>query len=284
MSGDIFHIISLCLFYIIIGIKGNAAGVSLKAQELSLIVFVTRYLDVFTDFYSTYNTFMKLMCISITGLTVYTIRYQEPARSTYSPRQDTFNHWQIALFAAIFAMLAYFIGSGVVDIKGDTGEEFEVHFERYELASLMWTFSICLEPFAMLPQLYMFWNNRMINLDVRLAMFFRGCYRMCYIIFWFKRGQVTMEHHFLVYAAGVIQLLLYTDFIIYHIGLGLSALKHTLLGSSEATQSTGTAGRASAATQGSQRRPGKGLATTTRAARSVRDGDRATLRKMRYDV
>ena len=218
LSGDIFHIVSLCLFYIIIGIKGNAAGVSLKAQELSLIVFVTRYLDVFTDFYSTYNTFMKLMCISITGLTVYTIRFQEPARSTYSPRQDTFNHWQIALFSAIFAMLAYFIGSGVVDIKGDTGEEFEVHFERYELASLMWTFSICLEPFAMLPQLYMFWNNRMMNVDVRLAMFFRGCYRMCYIIFWYKRGQVTMEHHFLVYAAGVIQLLLYTDFMIYHIG------------------------------------------------------------------
>ena len=44
------------------GRKGNdsAIGISLKTQELFLIVFVTRYLDLFYKFYSIYNSVMKV--------------------------------------------------------------------------------------------------------------------------------------------------------------------------------------------------------------------------------
>ncbi|CAL9055683.1 unnamed protein product [Musa banksii] len=35
--------------------------ISLKTQELYALVFATRYLDIFTDFVSVYNTTMKLI-------------------------------------------------------------------------------------------------------------------------------------------------------------------------------------------------------------------------------
>jgi hypothetical protein len=112
--------------------------------------------------------------------------------------------------------LIHVLGSGTVDI---TGDEFEVHFERYDWFETLWTFSICLEPFARLPQLHMFWNNRMIQPDVRMAIFLKGSYRLFYIFNWIYRSikEVHYRHHVLVYAAGGLQVLLYSDFFLYHI-------------------------------------------------------------------
>jgi ER lumen protein retaining receptor len=215
--GDVCHTFSVVVFYAIARCRGNAAGVSLKAQELYLLVFVMRYIDLLTTFHSGYNTSMKLMFIFMTGLTVYTLKYIEPAKSTYSAAQDSYKHWSIVIFTGVFAMLIHLIGSGVVDIKGGSGEEFEVHFEKYEMFSFLWTFSICLEPFAMLPQLYIFWKNRHLNPEIRLAMFLKGSYRLFYIANWVQRGQnyENYQHHVLIYLAGGLQVLMYADFFLY---------------------------------------------------------------------
>jgi len=61
----------------------NAAGISLRSHELFLMVFVTRYLDLFTTFYSLYNSFMKILYIVVTASIVYMIRYQPPICTTY---------------------------------------------------------------------------------------------------------------------------------------------------------------------------------------------------------
>jgi hypothetical protein len=71
----------------------NASGISIKTQELYLLVFVTRYLDLFTTFYSVrysflleckwkltilitqvYNSLMKVLYISATAYIVYMVR------------------------------------------------------------------------------------------------------------------------------------------------------------------------------------------------------------------
>jgi ER lumen protein retaining receptor len=159
---------------------------------------------------------MKLAFMGSTMTIIYTLRYVEPAKSTYSASQDTFPQWKCTSIAFVIAVLIHVLGSGTVDI---TGDEFEVHIERYDWFEAVWTFSICLEPFAMVPQLHMFWNNRMIQSDVRMAIFAKGIYRLFYIFNWIYRSvqESNYRHHVLVYAAGGLQVLFYSDFFLYHI-------------------------------------------------------------------
>ena len=68
LAGDISHLASF--FFLIHRLlqKRTAQGLSLKTQELYLLVFITRYLDLFTSFHSIYNTLMK--CVYIAGAKV----------------------------------------------------------------------------------------------------------------------------------------------------------------------------------------------------------------------
>jgi hypothetical protein len=61
-------------------IKVNIAslGLSCKTQELYLIVFCVRYLDLFMYFISLYNTFMKLFFISSTAFIIYLMKFKKP--------------------------------------------------------------------------------------------------------------------------------------------------------------------------------------------------------------
>lgn len=51
-------------------------GLSFKTQALYVTVFLTRYLDLFYDFVSVYNTFMKLFFISSSCYVLYLMKSQ----------------------------------------------------------------------------------------------------------------------------------------------------------------------------------------------------------------
>ncbi len=53
-------------------------GLSCKTQELYLLVFCVRYLDLFMYYISLYNTFMKLFFITSTAFIIYLMRYKKP--------------------------------------------------------------------------------------------------------------------------------------------------------------------------------------------------------------
>ena len=221
MLGDGMHALSVLMFLVIVGVKGNGSGISLKSQVLYLLVFMSRYLDLFTTFYSWYNTLMKVFFLGCTVTMISILVNVEPARSTYSMAQDSCNHWNLVIGSAVFAMIIHLVGSGVVDIKGGSGQEFEVHLEHYSWLSYLWTFSVCLEPLAMVPQLYIFFKNRLLNRDIRLAIFFMGVYRIFYLCFWVFRARVVSQapdqrHHLLLYFSGGMQVLVYFDFFVYH--------------------------------------------------------------------
>lgn len=61
-------------------------GLSCKTQELYLIVFCVRYLDLFMYYISMYNTLMKLFYISSTAFIIYLMRYKKP--------YCTVSHWR----------------------------------------------------------------------------------------------------------------------------------------------------------------------------------------------
>lgn len=183
------------------------AGISLKSQELYLIVYVARYLDLFTTFYSIYNLAMKLVYILTTAIIVCILRKSELWQTSYSPTHDSFQHWKYILFPC-FAVA--FVTYCALD-------PFEFNF-----MGMFWTFSIFLEAVAMVPQLVMFRSDRMLEGNqhgesrdlILLPIFLFGIYRGLYIINWIYRAHTEKgyRHHFVVYICGVIQVLLYSSF------------------------------------------------------------------------
>lgn len=74
----------------------------MKTQELYAIVFLARYLDLFSDFISLYNTVMKLVFIGSSLAIVWCMRYHRVVRRSYDRELDTFRYW--ILVGACFAL------------------------------------------------------------------------------------------------------------------------------------------------------------------------------------
>jgi len=88
-------IYSNCYFF-------SVSGVSRKTQELYAIVFIFRYLDLFTDFISVYNTFMKVVFIASSLAIVWCMRFHPVVRRSYDRELDTFRYF--FLVGASFAL------------------------------------------------------------------------------------------------------------------------------------------------------------------------------------
>ncbi len=78
-------------------------GVSGKSVLLYAIVFICRYLDLFTHFVSLYNSVMKIIYLVSTYFTLYLI-YRK-FRATYDRNHDTFRIEFLILPSAILALL-----------------------------------------------------------------------------------------------------------------------------------------------------------------------------------
>jgi ER lumen protein retaining receptor len=189
-------------------------GISKKAQQLYFLVFLTRYLDLFTTFYSLYNCVHKIYYILATAVVVFGISYVEPAKSTYSASQDNVKIWKLIAPPFMLSLLVHGFGSGVVDIVQD---DMEVHFDRVDVLEFLWTVSICLEALSMIPQLVIYHRNRSLQTELRLAVGFLGVYRLLYVFNWIYRchNETGYRHHYLVYFCGIIQVLTYSDFFNY---------------------------------------------------------------------
>lgn len=193
----------------------SSTGISVRTHELYLLVFVTRYLDLFTTFYSFYNSFMKVLYIFTTSLVIYTIKVKEPIASTYDKAQDSFLHWKFGVAPCfIVALITYLFQAG-----------FSIN-----IMDLLWTFSIYLESIAILPQLIVLQRYREVENLTGNYVFFMGAYRFLYILNWIYRSynEPYYQHHFVVYFCGVLQTLLYVDFFYYYIKSKARGGKFTL--------------------------------------------------------
>jgi len=198
------HVFSIIVLLLRLRVAKNASGISVRTHELFLVVFVTRYLDLFTTFYSLYNSCMKVLYIATTAAIIYMIRFSEPICSTYDKAQDTFLHWKFAVApCAVIAFITHLVGSG---------------FSRFDLLELLWTFSIYLESIAILPQLIVLQRYREVENLTGNYIVFMGAYRAFYILNWIYRSyhEPMYQHHFVVYFCGVLQTVLYADFFYYY--------------------------------------------------------------------
>lgn len=196
LAGDMTHLISVVVLLLKIHSIKSCAGISLKTQELYALVFVTRYLDMFIDFISMYNTIMKLIFLVTSFSIVWYMRSHKIVRRSYDKDHDTFRHFFLVLPCLI---LALFIN------------------ERFTFKEIMWTFSLYLEAVAILPQLILLQRTRNIDNLTGQYVFLLGTYRAMYILNWIYRYFTEPNYvHWITWISGLVQTVLYADFFYYY--------------------------------------------------------------------
>ena len=188
--GDMSHILSFIILLHKI-VKGkSAAGISLRTQELYAIVFCSRYIDLFWNFSSMYNWFLKVIFIGCSGAIVYFMRFGPPQRATYDPEKDAFPVQYLLGPCALLGIL--------------------INQDHYSPFEMVWAFSIYLEAVAILPQLFLLQKQGEVENLTSHYVAALGAYRALYLINWIFR-YFTEEDYLqrIVWVAGVVQVRLF---------------------------------------------------------------------------
>ncbi|EGR44592.1 ER lumen protein retention receptor [Trichoderma reesei QM6a] len=190
VAGDFSHLASiLILLHKMVQLK-SCSGISFKSQGLYLLVYLTRYLDLFsTD--NLYNLVFKILFIGSQGYIIYLMT--NAYKPTNAANLDTFRVQYLLAGAAVLAIL------------------FPV---KYTPSEILWAFSIWLESVAILPQLFMLQRTGEAETITTHYLFALGSYRALYIPNWIYRYLADPKYKvdWIAIIAGIIQTVLYSDF------------------------------------------------------------------------
>ncbi|KAJ7555302.1 hypothetical protein O6H91_05G030900 [Diphasiastrum complanatum] len=224
LAGDMTHLLSIIVLLLKIHTIKSCAGISLKTQELYALVFVTRYLDIFTSYISFYNTIMKLIFLGSAFSIVWYMRFHKVVKQTYDKHQDTFRHYYLALGCLALALVI----NHKFTVREKLSLETKANNHRYKvyLASgaeletwnVLWTFSIYLEAVAILPQLVLLQRTKNVDNLTGNYVFLLGAYRGLYLLNWIVR-YFTEKHYrqWITWISGIVQTALYADFFYYYV-------------------------------------------------------------------
>ena len=119
LIGDMSHLLAIVILLLKIWKTRSCAGISGKSQLMFALVFVTRYLDLITNFVSVYNTVMKVFYLSASIGTCYLIFLK--FKATYDGNHDSF---RMEFLIAPAAGLACLVN------------------HQFNVMEVLWTFSI----------------------------------------------------------------------------------------------------------------------------------------------
>jgi len=194
LLADIAHLIAIGVLLAKIWKTRSCAGISGKSQGLFLLVFICRYLDIFTNFVAPYNSLMKLFLISSSVATIYLMFFK--FKATYDRNHDTFRVEFLVAPAAVLALL----------INHD-----------FSVLEILWTFSIYLESVAIMPQLFMLSKTGSAETITAHYLFALGSYRGLYILNWVYRSYTESFIDAIAVVAGIVQTVLYADFFYLYV-------------------------------------------------------------------
>ncbi|CAO2601689.1 ER lumen protein-retaining receptor 3, partial [Lemmus lemmus] len=203
--GDLSHLLAMFLLLVKIWRSKSCAGISGKSQILFALVFTTRYLDLFSNFISIYNTVMKVVFLLCAYVTVYMIYWK--FRKTFDIENDTFR-LEFLLVPVI-------------------GLSFLVNYSNAPM-EVLWTFSIYLESVAVLPQLFMISKTGEAESITTHYLFFLGLYRALYLANWIWRYQTENFYDQISVVSGVVQTIFYCDFFYLYVTRVLKGKKLSL--------------------------------------------------------
>lgn len=201
--GDMTHSAAIAFLLFQLRFKKNAVDFSLKTQELYFVMFITRYLDLFTTFYSYYNSLLKISFISTSIYIMYLMRCPcDQLRHRIDFRhKDTFPAFRVVLPILVLSIISH-----------------------HRLIENLWTFSIMLEAVAMMPQIFIVFNSHLdvqnpVKIYILLIWLYRGVF---YPLNWVYRSyhELYYQHHFLVYICAFIEfILLPLPWVLYKFGI-----------------------------------------------------------------
>ncbi|TDL23097.1 ER lumen protein retaining receptor [Rickenella mellea] len=190
LLGDLSHLASILILLHKIQTTRSCRGISFKTQALYVVVFLTRYLDLFLgDWVSLYNTAMKLFFIGSSCYILYLMKLR--FRPTHDPAIDTFR-------------VEYLVGPSLILAL--------IFNYKYTLVEILWAFSIYLEAVAIMPQLFMLQRTGEAETITTHYLAALGAYRGLYIPNWIYRYFSDGTVDPIAVIAGLVQTGLYLDF------------------------------------------------------------------------
>ena len=197
LIGDLLHLLSfLIIIYKIIHDR-SCKGVSAKTFEIYLLVFCTRYLDLFMYFISLYNTTMKILFIGASAFILYLMKYNKRYSISYDRvKEDIFPHVYLIPFALIMTLMIH---------------------KDWTWWGLTWSFSLWLESVAVFPQITIISKSNGTLAYIAHYLAALGSYRFFYIILWIYRYVKYQTLSWVSIISGVLQVALYADFFYLYI-------------------------------------------------------------------
>ncbi|KAL6305145.1 ER lumen protein retaining receptor [Sparassis latifolia] len=205
LFGDMSHLASIFILLQKIQTSRSCRGISFKTQVLYVVVFVSRYLDLFYEWVSVYNFFMKVFFIASSCYVLYLMKVK--FRPTNDPSIDTFRVEYLVGPCVIFALI------------------FHYHFT---IPEVLWSFSIFLESVAILPQLFMLQRTGEAETITTHYLAALGAYRALYIPNWIYRYFTEDLVDPIAVTAGLVQTGLYLDFFYVYVTKVLQGQKFEL--------------------------------------------------------
>ena len=197
LVGDSLHLLSFVIIIYKIIRDRSCKGVSAKTFEIYLLVFCTRYLDLFMYFISLYNTIMKILFIGASVYILYLMRYNKKYSIDYDRiKDDSFPHVYLIPFALIMTFIIH---------------------KDWTWWGLTWSFSLWLESVAVFPQITIISKSNGTLAYIAHYLAALGSYRFFYILLWIYRYVKYRTLSWVSIFSGVLQVLLYADFFYLYI-------------------------------------------------------------------
>jgi len=200
LMGDFSHIAAFLFLLFRLHGAHSCAGISLRTQELYLAVFLCRYVDLFTNFISMYNTVMKILFIGTTLYIVYMMRITLKESCAPEPEGDKLCMGLIPFCA----FLALVLNDHLVS---------DSYFACFQ--SFLWAFSIYLEAVAIVPQMTLLKRKKLVENITANYIVALGLYRGLYLVNWGYRffvDPISSTEFVIKVAAGLVQTGLYVQF------------------------------------------------------------------------
>lgn len=203
---DFSHLISVVILLHKMLKKRSCSGVSLKTQFLYLVVFIARYVN--SSFFRppVYNIIFKMFYIFSAALICFLM--WKPLNQTYDKRHDTFRASIIIVFAIVPSY-------------------FSMPYKTW--AYFFFAYSLWVECLAIIPQLMLIGRTMKFDVLNRDYVFFLSIYRLFYLLNWiYKMVTETGTTPKVVWITGIIQTLVYSDFIYEYLKLKVSGKSNIL--------------------------------------------------------